>query len=100
NDLDDAQFAWCSERMVPEAPQLIVERVDLSPLQSGIARTWVRPTRDAIIGPDKQLAFAHTVGGCDVIDLDAGHMCMISQAAKLAAILEDIAARATSRRGH
>jgi hypothetical protein len=33
------------------------------------------------------------VGRCDVIDLDAGHMCMISRPAELAGILNDIAAK-------
>jgi pimeloyl-ACP methyl ester carboxylesterase len=91
NDLDDAQCAWMSERMVPEAPGLLTEPVDLSPLRSGMARTWVRPRRDAIVDPERQLHFASTVGDCDVIDLDAGHMCMISQPRALAAILNDIA---------
>jgi pimeloyl-ACP methyl ester carboxylesterase len=31
------------------------------------------------------------VGDCPVIDLDAGHMCMISQPERLAGILERIA---------
>jgi hypothetical protein len=35
-----------------------------------------------------QLRFVERVGRCPVIDLDAGHMCMISQPEALAAILE------------
>jgi hypothetical protein len=54
-------------------------------------RTWVRPLRDAIVEPAKQLRFANNVGPCDVIDLDAGHMCMITQPQSLAAILDGIA---------
>jgi hypothetical protein len=34
---------------------------------------------DAIVDPVKQLRFACTVGNCEVIDLDAAHMAMISQ---------------------
>jgi pimeloyl-ACP methyl ester carboxylesterase len=47
---------------------------------------------DAIVDPAKQLQFANNVGGCKVIDLDAGHMCMISKPVELAQILNDIAA--------
>jgi pimeloyl-ACP methyl ester carboxylesterase len=91
NDLDDEQFAWCLERMVPESPALPNEPVDLSGLQSPTPRTWVRTIRDAILPPDRQLSFVERVGGCPVIDLDAGHMCMISQPDALATILDGIA---------
>jgi pimeloyl-ACP methyl ester carboxylesterase len=91
NDLDDDQFAWCLERLVPEPPGLPNEPVDLSGLRSSAPRTWVRTTRDAILAPDLQLGFAERVGDCPVIDLDAGHMCMISQPGTLAEILEGIA---------
>jgi pimeloyl-ACP methyl ester carboxylesterase len=95
NDLNDEQFAWMLERMVPEgAPGLLLEPVDLSPLRSAFPRTWVRPLRDAIVDPEGQLRFAATVGDCEVIDLDAGHMCMISQPEKLADIIDHIAQRA------
>jgi hypothetical protein len=91
NDLDDEQFAWCLERMVPEAPALVMEPVDLTPLRSAVERTWVRPLRDAIVGPDKQLRFAGHVDKCPVIDIDAGHMCMISKPRQLATIIDGIA---------
>ncbi len=91
NDLDDAQFAWCQERMVAEAPALTMGPVALAPLRSAMPRTWIRPLRDAIVAPEKQLRFAGNVGHCPVVDLDAGHMCMISKPAELAAILDDIA---------
>lgn len=91
NDLDDEQFAWCSERMVPEALTMLFEPVDLSPLRSPVPRTWVRPVRDAIVDPERQLDFARTVGASDVVDLDAGHMCMISKPAELAGIVNAIA---------
>jgi len=95
NDLDDEQFAWCVDRMVPEAPHLTVDPVDLAPLRASTApRTWVRPLRDAIVDPAKQLAFAGNVGGCTMIDLDAAHMCMISKPMELAMVINGIAARA------
>jgi pimeloyl-ACP methyl ester carboxylesterase len=91
NDLDDEQFAWCLERMTPEAPKLVTQSVDLAPLRSNMPRTWLRPLRDAILPPEKQLRFAHNAGDCELVDLDAGHMCMISEPRELASILQGIA---------
>ena len=49
-DLDEDQFAWMAERMVPEgAPKLLLELVDLTPLRSAVPRTWARPMREAIV---------------------------------------------------
>jgi pimeloyl-ACP methyl ester carboxylesterase len=87
NDLDEDQFAWMLERMVPEAPGLLTEPVDLSPLRTTTPWTWVRPVHDAVVDPEKQLEFATHAGDCAVVDLDAGHMCMISRPRELAAIL-------------
>jgi pimeloyl-ACP methyl ester carboxylesterase len=89
DDLDDDQLAWCTERTVPEAPNLVLEPVDLSPLRSPVPRTWIRTMGDTIVAPDKQLRFAANVGDCPVVDLDAGHMCMVSRPAALAALLRD-----------
>ncbi|OHV30434.1 MULTISPECIES: alpha/beta fold hydrolase [Pseudofrankia] len=91
NDLGGAQFAWCLERLVPEAEGLTTEPVDLAGLRSPIPRTWVRTMRDAILPPEMQARFAARLGDCQMIDLDAGHMCMISQPAALAKILHGIA---------
>jgi pimeloyl-ACP methyl ester carboxylesterase len=94
NDLDEAQFAWCVERMVAEAPMLTLEPVDLSPLKSAGPRTWVRPLLDAIVDPAKQARFAENVKPCTMVDLDAAHMCMISKPRELAGIIDGIAAEA------
>jgi pimeloyl-ACP methyl ester carboxylesterase len=94
DDLDDAQFAWCFERLVPEAPRLTTDPVDLSPLRSAMPRTWIRTLQDIIVNPEKQLRFAGNVGDCPVIDIDAGHMCMVSQPEATAAILNRIGSEA------
>jgi pimeloyl-ACP methyl ester carboxylesterase len=92
NDLNDEQFAWCLECLVPEAPGLVTGAVDLSPLRTPVPSTWVRPLRDAIVDPDKQLTYARNVSAVDLVDLDAGHMCMISKPAELGAIIAGIVA--------
>jgi pimeloyl-ACP methyl ester carboxylesterase len=79
--------------MVPEAPGLPAEPVSLAPLRAPTPRTWIRTMRDVIVPPDRQLRYVGNVGGDrSVVDLDAAHMCMISQPAALAAALDKIAA--------
>ena len=78
--------------MVPEAPLLTTQPVDLAPLRRALPRTWIRTVHDAVVSPEKQLRFAANVEHCDVIDLDAAHMCMIRKPAETPALLNQIAA--------
>jgi pimeloyl-ACP methyl ester carboxylesterase len=75
---------------VPEAPRLSSDPVHLRGLRGPARCTWVRTLQDLIVPADKQLRFAADVGDCEVLDLDAGHMCMISQPEALAAILDPL----------
>jgi pimeloyl-ACP methyl ester carboxylesterase len=94
NDLTDEQLAFCVERLVPEAPGLSDSPVDLAPLRADLPSTWVCTLQDMIVSADKQRRFATNVGpNCTVVDLDAGHMCMVGQPERTAEILDDIAAR-------
>ena len=92
-DLTEAQFTWCVERLVAEAPRLTTDPVDLAPLRSDVPRTWVRTLGDRIVPADRQLAYAGNVVDCPVVDVDAGHMVMVSRPTELASILIDIARR-------
>jgi pimeloyl-ACP methyl ester carboxylesterase len=91
NDLNAEAIAWCVERLVPEAPRLTEEPVNLAALRDGVACTWIRTLQDLIVAPDKQLRFARNVGECPVIDLDAGHMAMVAKPKVLAALLNTLA---------
>jgi pimeloyl-ACP methyl ester carboxylesterase len=95
DDLTDEQFAWCSERLVAEAPGLTTDPVDLAPLRSFVLCIWVRTLGDIVVSADRQLAYAANVGGvdgdCPVVDIDCGHMCMVSRPADLARILTEVA---------
>jgi pimeloyl-ACP methyl ester carboxylesterase len=93
NDLDADQFAWMLARSVPEAGRVLIDPCDLSGLAHPIPRTWIRLTRDQAGTIEMQDRFIANLGGAEVIDLEAGHMAMISQPAALAAILDGIAAR-------
>lgn len=90
-DLSDEQFAWCAARTVAEAPPLTFDPVDLSGLPPALPRTWIRTLRDIVVPADKQLRFVANVADCDVVDLDSGHMCMVSRPQELAALLAEIA---------
>jgi pimeloyl-ACP methyl ester carboxylesterase len=92
NDLDDDLFEWCFERMIPEALALTLEPVDLTGLASATPRTWIRTLQDLVNAPDRQSATAARIGADPIIDLDAGHMCMIGQPERLATVLDEIAA--------
>jgi pimeloyl-ACP methyl ester carboxylesterase len=93
-DLDDAQFAWCVERLVPEAPGLTTEPVHVAPLQA-VPSTWIRTLGDLIVAPDKQVRFAGNVGDCPIVDIDAGHMCMVGKPETTAALVNEIAQRSS-----
>jgi pimeloyl-ACP methyl ester carboxylesterase len=87
DDLSPEQVDWCVDRMVPEAPGLIEEPVDLGPV-AGVSCTWLRTLRDVIVPAEKQLRFAANLDGCEVIDIDAGHMCMVSQPSRTAQAID------------
>jgi pimeloyl-ACP methyl ester carboxylesterase len=93
NDLDDDQRAWMLSHSLPEAGRVLLDPCDLSGLAHPIPRTWIRLTRDQAGTTLMQNQFIANLGGAEVIDLDSGHMAMISQPAALAAILDAIAAR-------
>ncbi len=95
NDLDDDQLEWCIGRMVPEAPRLVTDRVDLAPFRRPIPRTWIRTLHDAVVPATKQERFANNAGNAPIVDLDAAHMSMISRPVETAALLDDIARSAT-----
>ncbi len=94
NDLTDEEFEFCLERLVPEAPNLSDSPVDLAPLRPDLPSTWVCTLQDMIVAADKQRRFAENVGpACRVIDLDAGHMCMVGQPDRTASLLDEVAAQ-------
>jgi pimeloyl-ACP methyl ester carboxylesterase len=76
----------CVERIVPEVPASSSSRSTYrlaGPMPRSVGAHDGRP----ILGPDKQLRFAANVGDCPIVDMAAGHMCMVSQPEALAGIL-------------
>jgi pimeloyl-ACP methyl ester carboxylesterase len=89
NDMDDDTARYTLEQIVPEAVQVTLEPVSLTGLSAAVPRTWIRLTRDVVVPPDRQDAFAARVGA-EVVDLEAGHMAMISRPHELAALLRPL----------
>jgi hypothetical protein len=78
--------------MVPESMGPVFEPVDLSGLEADVPRTYVRLLRDGSLSVATQGQMIANLGDVDVVDLDAGHMAMISHPRELAALLAGIAA--------
>ncbi len=90
SDLSEEQVAWCLERTVAEAPRLSFDPVSLAPFrEQRVPRRWIRTLRDEIVPAEKQSRFASNVGDCSVVNLDAGHMAMVSHPEQIAALLAD-----------
>jgi pimeloyl-ACP methyl ester carboxylesterase len=90
NDMDERQTASTLARRVPESFKVLSDPTDLTGLRHPIPRTYVRLARDASITLDAQNQMIANLGATNVIDLDAGHMAMISKPRELAAILHSL----------
>ena len=93
NDLDAEQTEWALAGMVDETTSILGATVDLTALRSGIPVTYIRTTLDQTLPPEQQDAAIAAVGAPEVIDIESGHMVMISQPTLLAATLNEIRAR-------
>jgi pimeloyl-ACP methyl ester carboxylesterase len=91
NDMDDEQRELTLSWLVPEALSVISEPVNLDGLQRPIPRAYIRLRQDESLGFEKQTAMAQHLGAdVRILDIDAGHMVMISQPATLAATLNPL----------
>lgn len=93
NDMDEELERETIGQMVPEATAPLSEPISLAGLE-GIPCVWIKLLRDAILPPARQEEMASRLPGAEVVELDAGHMAMISAAERLAAILNEIHRRA------
>lgn len=91
NDVTDpAVLEWGLSILLPEATKTVTEPMVLATMPPDIRRVWIRLTDDVIVAPAKQDRFIENLGGCEVLDLDSGHMAMISRPRDLAALLNAI----------
>jgi len=89
NDMDQATTASALDRLVDDSAALLRETVDLSGYGRQIPRTYVHLTRDLTYVEELQQRSIALLQA-DVIDLDTGHLAMISAPEKLAAVLNAI----------
>jgi pimeloyl-ACP methyl ester carboxylesterase len=89
NDMDEETAASALDRLVDDSGALLSETVDLSGYTRAIPRTYVHLTRDQCYVEELQQR-SITLLRPDVIDLDTGHMAMISAPGRLAAVLNAI----------
>ena len=90
NDMDEAQRAFTLSLLVPESLGVISEPVDLSGVGPPPPCTYVRLLRDASLSVESQTRMAAELGDAHIVDLDAGHMAMISRPVALAEVLNAI----------
>jgi pimeloyl-ACP methyl ester carboxylesterase len=92
NDMDDEQLAFTLGIMVPESFQVVSEPTSPTGLPPAQPCTYVRLLQDASLTPATQTEMLARLGHPEVVDLDAGHMAMITQPEALASILDRLAA--------
>ncbi|WP_248963342.1 alpha/beta fold hydrolase [Sphaerisporangium perillae] len=89
NDMDEATTASTLDRLADDSAALLSETVDLSGYRREIPRTYVHLTQDQCYVEELQQRSIALLRP-EVIDLDTGHMAMISAPGKLAAVLNAI----------
>jgi pimeloyl-ACP methyl ester carboxylesterase len=89
NDMDEATARSTLDRLADDSAALLREQVDLSGYGRPIPRTYVHLTRDQCYVEELQQRSIALLAA-DVVDLDAGHMAMISAPETLAAVLNHI----------
>jgi pimeloyl-ACP methyl ester carboxylesterase len=87
---DPDVLEWALSLLVPEAPASVTDPMILRTMPEEIRRVWIRLDDDRIVVPEKQDRFVENLGGCEVLELDAGHMAMISRPRDLARLLSTI----------
>ena len=92
NDMDEEQFAFTMSVMVPESFSIVSEQLGSTGLPTSVPTTYVRLLQDASLSLATQDEMLARLGDPAVVDLDSGHMAMVTRPAALAAILNRIAA--------
>ena len=92
SDLDEADTALVARSLVDEAAALLLEPVDLSGVE-GVASTYVLLRQDRANPLERQREAIDALGQPDEVQIDAGHMVMMSRPEALAAVLRAVAAQ-------
>lgn len=88
NDADEGQSAFILDHVVDDAAALLAEPVDLGGYRLPVPRSYVRTTDDRCYPPALQAEAAERIDATP-IDIDAGHMAMVTAPARIASALND-----------
>lgn len=86
NDADDEQSAFILDHIVDDAAALLAESVDLSGYRLPVPRPYVRTMDDRCYPPALQAEAAERIDAAP-IDIDAGHMAMVTAPEQIASVL-------------
>jgi pimeloyl-ACP methyl ester carboxylesterase len=89
-DMDEEQTAFTLDVVVPEAYWPVRDPVSLDGLRHPVPRTWIKLLRDRTFVSEEQDKMAARAGCGDVIEIDSGHMAMVSHPSELSAALNRI----------
>ncbi|MGH3949590.1 MAG: alpha/beta fold hydrolase [Pseudonocardiaceae bacterium] len=92
NDLDAETTAWFLERRVPEAPHFLLDPVSTATFPPEVPLHYVRLLSDRSVSDAVRERMIGAIPRLEVHDMEAGHLPMLSQPAKLAGLLDGIAA--------
>jgi pimeloyl-ACP methyl ester carboxylesterase len=92
-DMDAQQTAFTLQVVVPEAYWPVRDTVHLDGMRHPVPRTWMKLTRDHTFVPALQDEMAARAGCAEVVEIDSGHVAMISHPAQLAAALNAVHAK-------
>lgn len=87
NDLDAEMSAVALAEAIPETSSFLSAPIDLSGLRKVPRVVYVRCLRDQTLPLERQDAAIAAVGVAEVIELDAGHLSMLSRPRELAQII-------------
>ncbi|QYJ03564.1 alpha/beta fold hydrolase [Nocardioides panacisoli] len=87
NDMEEETATVALGEMQADTTALLSEASDLSGLKAMDAVTYIRTTLDQTLPPEQQAAAIDAIGGCTVVDLDAGHLAMYSRPRDLADLI-------------
>jgi pimeloyl-ACP methyl ester carboxylesterase len=89
NDLDAEMTAVALAETMPDTTAFLSAPVDLSGVKEHDRVVYVRCLQDQTLPLEQQDAAIAAIGVAQVVELDAGHMCMLSRPGELAAIIVD-----------
>jgi pimeloyl-ACP methyl ester carboxylesterase len=88
NGMTRAQRRFVRERLHPEPPAIVLERVDRKGMPDDVPRTWIQTRRDRAFPVKAQRRCIDALGGVQMlIELDTCHDLMVSEPERLAQIL-------------